>query len=68
MNEATLKGSLTTVESVVGGVGSLVAEGVARCQQRVQQHEALCRQDKESLLQLLVSRWRLLLGGIKWKK
>ncbi|KAM4591688.1 kinesin-like protein KIF11 isoform 2-T2 [Odontesthes bonariensis] len=53
MNEATLKGALTAVESVVGGVGSLVAEGVARCQQRVQQHEALCQGDKDLLLQLL---------------
>ncbi|KAM6915913.1 kinesin-like protein KIF11 [Xenentodon cancila] len=53
MNEAALKGALTTVESFVGGVGSLVAGGVARCQERVQQHEALCLQDKEGLLQLL---------------
>ncbi|XP_072246625.1 kinesin-like protein KIF11 isoform X2 [Leuresthes tenuis] len=52
-NEAALKGALSTVESVLGGVGSLVAEGVARCQQRVQQHEALSRQDKDGLLQLL---------------
>ncbi|XP_044070559.1 kinesin-like protein KIF11 [Siniperca chuatsi] len=53
VNEAALKGALTTVESFVGGVGQLVAEGVARCQDRVQQQEALCLQDKESLLQLL---------------
>ncbi|XP_070772081.1 kinesin-like protein KIF11 [Enoplosus armatus] len=53
LNEAALKGALTTVESFVGGVGRLVAEGVARCQDRVQQQEALCLQDKESLLQLL---------------
>lgn len=54
MNEATLKGALTTVESFVGGVGRLVAEGVSRCKDRVQQQEALCLQDKESVLQLLV--------------
>lgn len=54
MNKAAAKGALTTVESFVGGVGQLVAEGVARCQERVQQQEALCLQDKESLLQLLV--------------
>lgn len=54
MNEAALKGALTTVGSFVGGVGQLVAEGVTRCQERVQQQEALCLQDKESLLQLLV--------------
>ncbi|KAK9541282.1 hypothetical protein VZT92_001339 [Zoarces viviparus] len=53
MNEAALKGALTAVESLVGGVGQLVAEGVTRCQDRVQQQEALCLQDKETLLQLL---------------
>ncbi|XP_070697514.1 kinesin-like protein KIF11 [Pempheris klunzingeri] len=52
-NEAALKGALTTMESFVGGVGQLVAEGVARCQDRVRQQEALCLRDKESLLQLL---------------
>ncbi|XP_051815656.1 kinesin-like protein KIF11 [Acanthochromis polyacanthus] len=52
-NEAVLKGALTTVESFVGGVGPLVAEGVSRCQERVQQQEALCLRDKEALLQLL---------------
>ncbi|XP_058508009.1 kinesin-like protein KIF11 isoform X2 [Solea solea] len=53
MNEAALTGALTNLETFVGGVGHLVAEGVARCQERVQQQEALCLQDKESLLQLL---------------
>ncbi|KAK5908848.1 hypothetical protein CgunFtcFv8_016871 [Champsocephalus gunnari] len=53
MNEAALKGALTTVESFVGGVGQLVSEGVSRCQDKVKQQEALCLQDKESLLQLL---------------
>lgn len=53
-NEAALNGALTTVESFVGGVGQLVAEGVGRCQDRVRQQEALCLQDKESVLQLLV--------------
>uniref|UniRef100_A0AAQ4RYJ6 Kinesin-like protein n=1 Tax=Gasterosteus aculeatus aculeatus TaxID=481459 RepID=A0AAQ4RYJ6_GASAC len=38
-----LQGTLTT----------LVAEGVTRCRDRVQQQEALCVQDKEGLLQLL---------------
>ncbi|XP_023259936.1 kinesin-like protein KIF11 [Seriola lalandi dorsalis] len=52
-NEAALNGALTTVESFVGGVGRLVAEGVSRCQERVQQQETLCLRDKESLLQLL---------------
>lgn len=53
MNEAALKGALTTVESFVGGVGQLVAAGVARCRAKVEQQEALCLRDKESLLQLL---------------
>ncbi|TDH01623.1 hypothetical protein EPR50_G00182270 [Perca flavescens] len=53
MNEAALKGALTTVEAFVGGIGTLVADGVSRCRDRVQQQEALCLQDKESLLQLL---------------
>ncbi|XP_034754345.1 kinesin-like protein KIF11 [Etheostoma cragini] len=53
MNEAALNGALVTVESFVGGVGALVADGVARCRDRVQQQEALCLQDKDSLLQLL---------------
>ncbi|XP_053292694.1 kinesin-like protein KIF11 isoform X1 [Pleuronectes platessa] len=53
MNEAVLEGALTTVESFVGSVGPLVAEGVARCQEKVQQQEALCLQDKDSLLQML---------------
>lgn len=55
-NEAALKGALTTVESLVGGVGQLVAGGVTRCQERVQQQEMVCLQDKETVLQLLVSK------------
>ncbi|XP_028279012.1 kinesin-like protein KIF11 [Parambassis ranga] len=53
MNEAVVNGALTAVQSVVGGVGPLVAEGVARCQEKVHQQEGLCQKDKESLLQLL---------------
>lgn len=53
MNEAALKGALTTVESFVGGVRPLVAESVARCEEKVQQNETLCLQGKESVLQLL---------------
>ncbi|XP_029927094.1 kinesin-like protein KIF11 isoform X2 [Myripristis murdjan] len=52
-NEEALKGALVTMESFVGGVKQLVAEGVARCQDRVRQQEALCLQNKESLMQLL---------------
>lgn len=53
-NEQALKGALVTMESFVGGVKQLVAEGVAHCQDRVRQQEALCLQNKESLMQLLV--------------
>ncbi|XP_013883119.1 kinesin-like protein KIF11 [Austrofundulus limnaeus] len=53
LNEAALKDSLTNMESFVGGVRSLVTEGVARCQEKVQQHKALCPKNKEILLQLL---------------
>ncbi|XP_029283274.1 kinesin-like protein KIF11 [Cottoperca gobio] len=53
MNQAALKGALTTVESFVGGVGQLVADGVTRCRDKVQQQETLCLQDKDDLLQLL---------------
>ena len=42
------------MESFVGGVKQLVAQGVSRCMDRVQQQEALCLQDQESVLQLLV--------------
>lgn len=52
-NEAALKGALSTVQTVVGGAGQLVAEGMARCQERVQQ-ATLCVLEKESVLQLLV--------------
>lgn len=61
MNEAGLKGALATLESFVGGVGQLVEQGVARCQDKVRQREALCLQDKESVLQLLV---RARVGGL----
>lgn len=55
MNEAGLKGALATLDSFVGGVGHLVEQGVARCKDKICQREALCLQDKESVLQLLVS-------------
>lgn len=54
MNEDALKGALSTVETFVGGVGSLVADGVARCREKVHQNQKLCLQDKEGMLQLLV--------------
>ncbi|XP_055358789.1 kinesin-like protein KIF11 isoform X3 [Betta splendens] len=52
-NESSLKGAVATVESVLGRVGQLVAEGVARCQERVQQQHMVCQQDKDTLLELL---------------
>lgn len=54
MNEAALKGAVSTVEVLVGGVRQLVADGVRRCKDRVLQQEASCLQDKENVLQLLV--------------
>lgn len=53
-NEASVKGALTCVESLVGGVSQLVGQGVSRCQERVRQQQALCLQEKEQMLQLLV--------------
>ncbi|KAM4730443.1 LOW QUALITY PROTEIN: kinesin-like protein KIF11 [Anableps anableps] len=52
-NEAALKGSLVAVETLVGGVQSLVADGAARCREKVERHEALSREQKDGLLQLL---------------
>ncbi|XP_047458561.1 kinesin-like protein KIF11 isoform X2 [Mugil cephalus] len=52
-NQAALRGAVTTVEALVGGVKPLVAAGVARCREKVRQQEALCLQEKEVLLQLL---------------
>lgn len=55
MNEAGLKGALSTLDSFMGGVRQLVDEGVGHCKDKVQRQEALCLQDRESMLQLLVS-------------
>lgn len=55
-NEATLRGALVTVETLVGGVQALVADSAARCREKVERHEALTREQREVLLQLLVSR------------
>uniref|UniRef100_A0A3P9P6R2 Kinesin-like protein n=1 Tax=Poecilia reticulata TaxID=8081 RepID=A0A3P9P6R2_POERE len=55
-NEATLRGALVAMETLVGGVQALVADGAARCREKVEQHEALTREQREVLLQLLVSR------------
>ncbi|XP_032409709.1 kinesin-like protein KIF11 isoform X3 [Xiphophorus hellerii] len=51
--EATLRRDLVTVETLVGGVQALVADGVARCREKVERHEALTREQREVLLQLL---------------
>lgn len=56
MNEAALKGAVSTVEVLVGGVRQMVADGVRRCKDRVLQQEASRLQDKENVLQLLVRR------------
>ncbi|XP_023182779.1 kinesin-like protein KIF11 isoform X1 [Xiphophorus maculatus] len=52
-NEATLRGALVTVETLVGGVQALVADSAARCREKVERHEALTREQREVLLQLL---------------
>ncbi|XP_014908365.1 kinesin-like protein KIF11 isoform X2 [Poecilia latipinna] len=52
-NEATLRGALVAVETLVGGVQALVADGAARCREKVERHEALTREQREALLQLL---------------
>lgn len=54
MNDGTLRGSLATLKSFVGGVEDVVLAGVSRCKDRVRQQESLCLQDKERVLQLLV--------------
>uniref|UniRef100_A0A3Q2P1B0 Kinesin family member 11 n=1 Tax=Fundulus heteroclitus TaxID=8078 RepID=A0A3Q2P1B0_FUNHE len=52
-NDTALRGALGAVETLVGGVQSLVGTGVARVQEKVQQHEALSQEHKEGLLQML---------------
>ncbi|XP_043992901.1 kinesin-like protein KIF11 isoform X2 [Gambusia affinis] len=52
-NEASLRGALVAVETLVGGVQALVADGAARCRDKVERHEALTREQREVLLQLL---------------
>ncbi|XP_027862812.1 kinesin-like protein KIF11 isoform X2 [Xiphophorus couchianus] len=52
-NEATLRGALVTVETLVGGVQALVADSAARFREKAERHEALTREQREVLLQLL---------------
>lgn len=54
MNQKALTGSLTNVESFVGDVGKLMADGMACFKERVKQQETTSQQNKESLLLLLV--------------
>ncbi|KAM9726846.1 kinesin-like protein KIF11 isoform 2-T2 [Menidia menidia] len=53
LSEAALAGALGGAESVVGGVQTLVAAGVARCQERLQQNQELSRGEKDRLKLLL---------------
>lgn len=53
-NEAAYSGALTAVEAFVGGVGQLVADGVACCRDKVEQQQVLGVQDRDVFLQLLV--------------
>lgn len=52
-NEAAYSGALTAVEAFVGGVGQLVADGVACCRDKVEQQQVLGVQDRDVFLQLL---------------
>ncbi|XP_023188759.1 kinesin-like protein KIF11 [Xiphophorus maculatus] len=52
-NEATLRGALVAVETLVGRLQALVADGAACCREKVERHEALTREQREVLLQLL---------------
>ncbi|XP_038143374.1 kinesin-like protein KIF11 isoform X1 [Cyprinodon tularosa] len=51
-NEEALAGALSTVETFAG-VQALVADGVARCVEKMKQQEALSQESKEEVLQLL---------------
>lgn len=59
-NEEALAGALSTVETFAG-VQALVADGVARCVEKMKQQEALSQESKEEVLQLLVR--SSLMGG-----
>ncbi|XP_072292612.1 kinesin-like protein KIF11 [Eucyclogobius newberryi] len=52
-NEAALHSCLSTVETLVCGVGTVVSEGVSRCRDKVKEQESLCAHHREGLLQLL---------------
>ncbi|XP_027881820.1 kinesin-like protein KIF11, partial [Xiphophorus couchianus] len=52
-NEAMLRGALVAVETLVGRLQALVADGAACCREKVERHEALTREQREVLLQLL---------------
>lgn len=52
-NSVALRGALSTVETFVSGVGTMVSEGVTRCREKVQKQETLSVRERDSLLQLL---------------
>ncbi|XP_053189347.1 kinesin-like protein KIF11 [Scomber japonicus] len=52
-SEAALRAALSGAERFAGGVGRMVGEGVARCQEKVKQQTTLSQQSKDTMLQLL---------------
>ncbi|KAM6956574.1 kinesin-like protein KIF11 [Aplochiton taeniatus] len=53
VNQKAFQGAVGAVTSSLGGVRERVVEGVARCQAKVQQQEALSQQSRDSMAQLL---------------
>ncbi|XP_061767489.1 kinesin-like protein KIF11 isoform X2 [Nerophis ophidion] len=53
INTAALTSALSGMKNLVGGVGQLVGEGVARCQERAQRLPALCERSKQIMEELL---------------
>ncbi|XP_061823700.1 kinesin-like protein KIF11 [Nerophis lumbriciformis] len=53
VNTAALTSALSGVKDLVGGVGQLVGEGVARCQERARRLPALCERSKQIVEELL---------------
>ena len=49
-----MRGAVATMESLMGGVTQLVAQGLAGFQDKLHQQEALCLQNRDTLLELQV--------------
>ncbi|KAM9803712.1 kinesin-like protein KIF11 [Neosynchiropus ocellatus] len=53
LNQVAVKGALTSVEALVGGIKEVVAQGVGSCQEKLMQQQDLCLKDKQKVLELL---------------